>query len=100
MNYNLVGWLEKNKDPLNDTVVDQFKKGKNELVVELFADHAGQSAPKEEGGGGKGELPTLSRVTNPTPEQWRTQDFLKGGGGSEHSFLYVIGSRVHNTNLT
>ena len=56
VNYNLVGWLEKNKDPLNDTVVDQFKKGKNELVVDLFADHAGQSAPKEEGGGGgKGE---------------------------------------------
>merc|ERR1719154_1029364 len=25
--YNLTGWLEKNKDPLNDTVVDQLKKG-------------------------------------------------------------------------
>ncbi|KAF0287019.1 Myosin heavy chain, muscle [Amphibalanus amphitrite] len=52
--YNLTGWLEKNKDPLNDTVVDQFKKGKNALLVEIFADHPGQSAPKEEGGGGKG----------------------------------------------
>ncbi|XP_043203291.1 myosin heavy chain, muscle-like isoform X2 [Amphibalanus amphitrite] len=52
VNYNLVGWLEKNKDPLNDTVVDQFKKSGNALLVELFADHPGQSAPKEEGGGG------------------------------------------------
>ena len=49
--YNLIGWLEKNKDPLNDTVVDQFKKGSNALAVEIFADHPGQSAPKEEGGG-------------------------------------------------
>ncbi|MCE2155624.1 hypothetical protein GPU83_09480, partial [Streptococcus thermophilus] len=27
--YNLTGWLEKNKDPLNDTVVDILKKGSN-----------------------------------------------------------------------
>jgi len=55
--YNLVGWLEKNKDPLNDTVVDQFKKGKNELLVEIFLDHPGQSAPAEPAGakGGRGK---------------------------------------------
>ena len=29
VSYNLTNWLEKNKDPLNDTVVDQFKKGAN-----------------------------------------------------------------------
>nr|XP_027229006.1 myosin heavy chain, muscle-like [Penaeus vannamei] len=49
--YNLSGWLEKNKDPLNDTVVDQLKKSKMDLVVELFADHPGQSAPAEAKGG-------------------------------------------------
>merc|ERR1712142_748110 len=56
VNYNITGWLEKNKDPLNDTVVDQLKKGTNELLVLLFANHPGQSAPAEEGGGkgGKG----------------------------------------------
>ncbi|KAK3868073.1 hypothetical protein Pcinc_026508, partial [Petrolisthes cinctipes] len=32
VSYNLTGWLEKNKDPLNDTLVDQFKKGSNELI--------------------------------------------------------------------
>merc|ERR1711887_371526 len=56
VNYNITGWLEKNKDALNDTVVDQFKQGKNELIIELFANHPGQSAPPEEKGGkgGKG----------------------------------------------
>nr|CAI5869303.1 unnamed protein product [Callosobruchus analis] len=54
--YNITGWLEKNKDPLNDTVVDLFKKGTNALVQEIFADHPGQSgaATAEKGRGKKG----------------------------------------------
>ncbi|XP_056637425.1 myosin heavy chain, muscle isoform X6 [Diorhabda sublineata] len=48
--YNITGWLEKNKDPLNDTVVDLFKKGSNNLVVEIFADHPGQSGGAAEKG--------------------------------------------------
>ncbi|XP_063225500.1 myosin heavy chain, muscle isoform X25 [Bacillus rossius redtenbacheri] len=44
VSYNITGWLEKNKDPLNDTVVDQFKKSSNALLCEIFADHPGQSA--------------------------------------------------------
>ena len=51
--YNLTGWLEKNKDPLNDTVVDQFKKGTNSVVLEIFADHPGQSGGADAGGKGK-----------------------------------------------
>ncbi|XP_024881137.1 myosin heavy chain, muscle isoform X1 [Temnothorax curvispinosus] len=50
--YNITGWLEKNKDPLNDTVVDQFKKSTNKLLVEIFADHPGQSGDAGGGGGG------------------------------------------------
>merc|ERR1719495_2932967 len=46
VNYNLSDWLTKNKDPLNDTVVDQLKKANNALVVYLFRDHPGQ--PEEE----------------------------------------------------
>lgn len=52
--YNITGWLEKNKDPLNDTVVDQFKKSQNKLLVEIFAADAGQSADPKADGGGKG----------------------------------------------
>nr|XP_023023710.1 myosin heavy chain, muscle isoform X22 [Leptinotarsa decemlineata] len=51
--YNITGWLEKNKDPLNDTVVDLFKKGSNKLLVEIFADHPGQSGGAAEKGRGK-----------------------------------------------
>ncbi|CAL1689368.1 unnamed protein product [Lasius platythorax] len=52
--YNITGWLEKNKDPLNDTVVDQYKKSSNKLLVEIFADHPGQSGGAADAGGGKG----------------------------------------------
>ncbi|KPU73395.1 uncharacterized protein Dana_GF15360, isoform K [Drosophila ananassae] len=53
--YNITGWLEKNKDPLNDTVVDQFKKSQNKLLIEIFADHAGQSGGGEQAKGGRGK---------------------------------------------
>merc|ERR1711931_569051 len=54
VNYNLTDWLTKNKDPVNDTVVDQLKKSTNALVVYLFRDHPGQpKAPKEKGKKGK-----------------------------------------------
>merc|ERR1712223_1793017 len=55
VSYNLTGWLEKNKDPLNDTVVEMFKNGSNALLVECFYDHPGQptEVKKDAGGGGK-----------------------------------------------
>ena len=44
--------MEKNKDPLNDTVVDQFKRGENELMEEhIFGDHPGQSGVAPDAGG-------------------------------------------------
>merc|ERR1712061_22512 len=48
VSYNVTGWLEKNKDPVNDTVVDILKMGSNELLVHLWKDHPGQSNPPEE----------------------------------------------------
>merc|ERR1719384_2753020 len=59
VSYNVTGWLEKNKDPVNDTVVDVLKKGSCELMKVLWADMPGQSAPpaeekkKKKKGGGK-----------------------------------------------
>merc|ERR1712079_162050 len=59
VSYNVTGWLEKNKDPVNDTVVDVLKRSSCELMKVLWADHPGQSAPPDEGkkkkkkGGGK-----------------------------------------------
>jgi myosin heavy chain 6/7 len=48
VSYNVTGWLEKNKDPVNDTVVDVLKRSSNKLLVLLWADHPGQTAPPEE----------------------------------------------------
>merc|ERR1712042_400662 len=60
VSYNLTGWLEKNKDPLNDTIVEMIKNGGNNLMIRCFADHPGQplEAPKDQDrkkkkGGGK-----------------------------------------------
>merc|ERR1739844_259463 len=60
VSYNLTGWLFKNKDPLNDTIVEMLKNGSNPLMVTIFADHPGQpiEAKKDDGakkkkGGGK-----------------------------------------------
>merc|ERR1712038_1663255 len=59
VSYNVTGWLEKNKDPVNDTVVDVLKRGSCELMKTVWADHPGQSAPpetekkKKKKGGGK-----------------------------------------------
>merc|ERR1719297_758434 len=70
VNYNVTGWLEKNKDPVNDTVVEVFKStSKSVLLVHLWLDHPGQptSAPKDEGKKKK-----------------------KGGGGKTVSSVYLV----------
>merc|ERR1719187_1104983 len=69
--YNVTGWLEKNKDPVNETVVELLKNGLPScaLLVHLWADHPGQpqEAPKEEGRKKK-----------------------KGGGGKTVSSVYLV----------
>ncbi|KAG8196052.1 hypothetical protein JTE90_007800 [Oedothorax gibbosus] len=51
--YNLNHWLEKNKDPLNDTVVDQFKHASNKLLNDIFEDHSGLGVDDPKKGGGR-----------------------------------------------
>merc|ERR1712227_761122 len=62
VSYNVTGWLEKNKDPVNDTVVEVFKSTSSvPLLVHLWRDHPGQPTEvkkdegkkKKKGGGGK-----------------------------------------------
>merc|ERR550519_2636543 len=57
VSYNITGWLEKNKDPLNDTIVELIKNGANKLMIECFKDHPGQplEPPKDDGGRKKGK---------------------------------------------
>merc|ERR550539_97083 len=52
VSYNVTNWLEKNKDPVNDTVVEIMKSASTcTLLVYLWLDHPGQptTTPKEEG---------------------------------------------------
>ena len=57
----MAGWLEKNKDPVNDSVVELFKSSSScALMVRLWADHPGQPTvsreegkKKKKGAGGK-----------------------------------------------
>merc|ERR1712176_998975 len=70
VNYNVTGWLEKNKDPVNDTAVEVFKStSKCELLVLLWAVQGDQptTAPKDEGKKKK-----------------------KGGGGKTVSSVYLV----------
>ena len=70
VSYNVTNWLEKNKDPVNDTVVEIFKSTSSiPLLVHLWRDHPGQptTAPKDEGKKKK-----------------------KGGGGKTVSSVYLV----------
>uniref|UniRef100_A0A8C5MP57 Myosin heavy chain 8 n=1 Tax=Leptobrachium leishanense TaxID=445787 RepID=A0A8C5MP57_9ANUR len=52
VDYNISGWLDKNKDPLNETVIGLYQKSSVKLLSFLYATHA---ADQETGGkkGGK-----------------------------------------------
>ena len=50
VNYNLTGWLEKNKDPLNDSIVDLMKNCPNKTLQIVFKDLAGHSTEDQEPG--------------------------------------------------
>ncbi|XP_059804805.1 myosin-4-like [Hypanus sabinus] len=49
VDYNVNGWLDKNKDPLNETVTGLFQKSSVKLLAHLYA-----APPEGEGGAKKG----------------------------------------------
>uniref|UniRef100_A0A665T5E6 Myosin, heavy chain b n=1 Tax=Echeneis naucrates TaxID=173247 RepID=A0A665T5E6_ECHNA len=50
VDYNVVGWLDKNKDPLNDSVVQLYQKSSVKLLSFLYATHAAKGGGKKKGG--------------------------------------------------
>ncbi|KAB0340287.1 hypothetical protein FD754_023259, partial [Muntiacus muntjak] len=50
VDYNITGWLDKNKDPLNETVVGLYQKSSVKTLAFLFS---GAASAEAEGGGGK-----------------------------------------------
>ncbi|ETE65116.1 Myosin-6 [Ophiophagus hannah] len=47
--YNIIGWLEKNKDPLNETVVGIFQKSSNKLLASLFENYVSSDSVDQSG---------------------------------------------------
>ncbi|XP_029929497.1 myosin heavy chain, fast skeletal muscle-like [Myripristis murdjan] len=64
VDYNIVGWLDKNKDPLNESVVQLYQKSSVKLLALLYANVGGAEAEASKGGkGGKkkgGSMQTVS----------------------------------------
>merc|ERR1712210_121784 len=70
VSYNVTAWLEKNADPVNDTVVDVLKQGTNPLMVYLWREHPGQ--------------PLVA------PEEDSTKKKKKGGSSKTVSSVYLV----------
>ena len=68
--YNVVDWLLKNKDPLNNSVVSLYKKSTVKTVQEIWESFVSpDEAPAKGGKGGKG--------------QGRTNYFMSGMSGKQ-----------------
>jgi len=92
VSYNLTGWLFKNKDPLNDTIVEMFKNGSNALLVECFADHPGQplEVKKEAGGKKKGGGKTVSAFYKS-----QLDDLMKTLYATDPAFIRCVVPNTH-----
>ncbi|XP_060700260.1 myosin-1B [Hemiscyllium ocellatum] len=54
VDYNVTGWLEKNKDPLNETVIGLYQKSSLKLLQTLYAGHSAEAETGKKGGKKKG----------------------------------------------
>lgn len=73
MPYNIIGWLDKNKDPLNETVVAVFQKSQNKLLASLYENYvsstSGEEHPHPFFDLGL-PLPLQQSLLSPTPSCW------------------------------
>ena len=92
VSYNLTGWLEKNKDPLNATIIELFKNGGNNLLIEIFKDHPGQplEVKKESGGQKKGGGKTVSSFYKA-----QLDDLMKVLYATDPSFIRCVVPNTH-----
>merc|ERR1739844_347215 len=94
VSYNLTSWLEKNKDPLNDTIVELMKNGSNNLLIECFKDHPGQpTETKKEDGGGKKKKGGGKTVTSFYKSQ--LDDLMKVLYATDPSFIRCVVPNTH-----
>ncbi|KAM4692603.1 LOW QUALITY PROTEIN: myosin-4-like [Rhinophrynus dorsalis] len=53
VDYNITGWLDKNKDPLNETVIGLYQKSSMKTLAYLFSSYAAAEAEGAKKGGKK-----------------------------------------------
>ncbi|CAJ0949594.1 unnamed protein product [Ranitomeya imitator] len=107
VDYNILGWLEKNKDPLNETVVGLYQKSSLKLLAHLFANYA-----SAESGFAKtrlslkssrvksadyGEKSGINRKTNPNAKSM--EQASKGKGSKKKGSSFQTVSALHRENL-
>ncbi|XP_076739716.1 myosin-4-like [Maylandia zebra] len=54
VDYNITGWLEKNKDPLNESVVQLYQKSSVKILAMLYAHYSGSDGGAKKGSKKKG----------------------------------------------
>lgn len=73
MPYNIIGWLDKNKDPLNETVVSVFQKSQNKLLASLYENYVSSTSGEEQPHPFCDlglSLPLRQSLLTPTPSCW------------------------------
>merc|ERR1719232_2403828 len=93
VSYNLTGWLEKNKDPLNDTVVELMKNGSNALLIECFYDHPGQPTEVKKDDGGRKKKGGGKTVSSFYKDQ--LDDLMKTLYATDPSFIRCVVPNTH-----
>jgi len=93
VSYNLTAWLEKNKDPLNDTVVELMKNGSNNLLIQCFHDHPGQPTEVKKDDGGRKKKGGGKTVTSFYKAQ--LDDLMKTLYATDPSFIRCVVPNTH-----
>merc|ERR1712045_432089 len=94
VSYNLTAWLEKNKDPLNDTIIELFKNGSNPLLVNIFYDHPGQPTEVKKDGGGGGKKKGGGKTVSSFYKS-QLDDLMKVLYATDPSFIRCVVPNTH-----
>uniref|UniRef100_A0A674H0L8 Myosin-1B-like n=1 Tax=Taeniopygia guttata TaxID=59729 RepID=A0A674H0L8_TAEGU len=85
VDYNITGWLEKNKDPLNETVIGLYQKSSVKTLALLFASHGGEAGQLQ--GENLNKLMTNLRSTHPHFVRCIIPNETKTPGAMEHELV-------------
>ncbi|XP_049418911.1 myosin heavy chain, fast skeletal muscle-like [Epinephelus fuscoguttatus] len=74
VDYSITGWLDKNKDPLNDTVVQLYQKASLKLLAFLYSTYS--SSDDSSGGGSGGAGATTKKTAKKKGSSFQTVSAL------------------------